>query len=232
MLKRLAIFGLLLAIAMGNASQEQDRPKLAKDNGQQHKGPLVSLVNNETCAPNTQTANTKPPHWYTIPEWWLCILGVPTLIYLIIQTDATRKAANAALLNAQAVVNAERAWILVTKTREGAKFRWKIKNFGRTPGRVVAIRHSISVSGRLVQTAELSCLPAILAPGEDWKFAEFDVSNWPGVVARTEILHFQCLIQYRDVLMGTEIQETELAMVHDSVGSFSPTESREHNRAT
>lgn len=58
-------------------------------------------------------------HWYTQPEWWLCILGALTLPVLIWQSwatlrsaDAAAKAADAALLNAQAVINAERGKLL------------------------------------------------------------------------------------------------------------------------
>jgi hypothetical protein len=34
-------------------------------------------------------------HWYRIPEWWLCILGLPTLVFVGWQSWETRKAAQA-----------------------------------------------------------------------------------------------------------------------------------------
>ena len=37
-----------------------------------------------------------PSHWYASPEWWLCILGVPTLLFIGRQTKATARAARAA----------------------------------------------------------------------------------------------------------------------------------------
>jgi hypothetical protein len=66
----------------------------------------VSFVNNETSHPQ------ETPNWYKRPEWWLFILGVPTLGFVAFQTLATAKAARAALLNAEALINSERAWIM------------------------------------------------------------------------------------------------------------------------
>jgi hypothetical protein len=68
--------------------------------------PSVSSVNNETSYPQ------ETPSWYKQPEWWLCILGVPTLGFVAWQTWSTASAARAALLNAQALINSERAWVM------------------------------------------------------------------------------------------------------------------------
>jgi hypothetical protein len=86
--------------------------------------------------------------WYKIPEWWLCILGAPTLLIVGWQSWETRKAAKAgsesakaALLNAQAVINAERPWILI----RGQAFEVKdvssvvATNCGRTPAKITTI---------------------------------------------------------------------------------------------
>lgn len=62
-------------------------------------------------------------HWYLNPEWWLCILGFPTLFFVGYQTVATAKAAKAALLNAQAVISAERAWVMAELNCYGDSFR-------------------------------------------------------------------------------------------------------------
>ncbi len=67
--------------------------------------------------------------------------GVPTLIYLVIQTNAARNAAEAALLNAQAVINAERPWLLVAvKSMIGPMggFSVHARNKGRTPALITA----------------------------------------------------------------------------------------------
>jgi hypothetical protein len=50
------------------------------------------------------------------PDWWLVILGFGTLAVVLWQTIQTKKAAQAALLSAQAVIDAERAWLTVSIT--------------------------------------------------------------------------------------------------------------------
>jgi hypothetical protein len=68
--------------------------------------PSVSFVNIET------SHLQETPTWYKQPEWWLCIFGVPTLGFVAWQTWSTARAAKAALLNAEALINSERAWIM------------------------------------------------------------------------------------------------------------------------
>ena len=53
-----------------------------------------------------------PTKWYEQPEWVLVIVGIITFIIMGWQSRETRKAARAALLNATAVINSERARIL------------------------------------------------------------------------------------------------------------------------
>lgn len=57
--------------------------------------------------------------WYTKPEWWLVILGFPTLIFIWLQAWWTRSAAqaartsvDAALASIEAFKNSERSWIM------------------------------------------------------------------------------------------------------------------------
>jgi hypothetical protein len=49
--------------------------------------------------------------WYASPEWWLVILGFPTIIFVAWQAIATRQAAVAAQASTDVVINSERAWI-------------------------------------------------------------------------------------------------------------------------
>ena len=63
------------------------------------------------------------------------------------QTKPIRKSAEAALLSAQAIMGSERAWILVkpelpdglraAPQNQITRFRWSIKNVGRTPARLL-----------------------------------------------------------------------------------------------
>jgi hypothetical protein len=51
-------------------------------------------------------APDQPPHWYTSPEWWLFILGVPSLVIIGWQARAAKVAADA-------IMRSERAWLLL-----------------------------------------------------------------------------------------------------------------------
>jgi len=50
--------------------------------------------------------------WYTKPEWWLVILGFPTLVFVWLQAWWTRRAAEAAQSSIEAFKNSERSWIM------------------------------------------------------------------------------------------------------------------------
>ena len=89
MLKWLAILAFL-AVPV-NPSQKDQRADLPKNNSNVQTAPAVSFVNNETSCPNTASSGTQPPHWYASPEWWLFILGVPTLIFVGYQSRLMAK---------------------------------------------------------------------------------------------------------------------------------------------
>ena len=52
-------------------------------------------VSNEIYSPNETATKREPPHWYASPEWWLFILGVPSLFVIAWQARATAAAARA-----------------------------------------------------------------------------------------------------------------------------------------
>jgi hypothetical protein len=140
---RLAVI-LLFALTVGDPSQKDQRPNLSKDNSQNDASKSVTFVNNETTTPQKESAQQESPHWYTAPEWWLCIIGVPTLIFVGWQAKETRKAAEATLLNAQALINSERPWLMVRvvrKDREHQKpvFSIVVVNHGRSPAHILAV---------------------------------------------------------------------------------------------
>jgi hypothetical protein len=114
-----------------------------------------------------QNAN-KPPTYFrrlvapeNLPNFILCFVGAAGVVAAICtlrivreQTDATKVAADAALLNAQAVINAERAWVLVKIQNVpepppdalGVLVLPIVTNHGKTTGRVVkfAIRRHVA----------------------------------------------------------------------------------------
>lgn len=128
-----------------------------------------TAANNHDHATGTQDADSNSPHWYLAlkrPEWWLVILGFGTLLFLIYQTNIAKQAAEAALLNAQAIIDAERAWILIERGQSKDKVETPIisyddrsapdlqrasscifwmKNYGKTPAKIVGYRAELQI---------------------------------------------------------------------------------------
>lgn len=125
--------------------------------------------------------------WFAIAGVFVALVG---LIALICQTIATRKAADAASDNAKAIINTERAWILVDLT--GCRFepspdemgvfwiRPVVKNSGKTIARIRYIRAIVKllIDGEslppepqypLGQGADIPDITAMLPPSEPIK---------------------------------------------------------------
>lgn len=106
----------------------------------------------------SDASDYEVPHWYQSSEWILVIVGMVTALVIGWQSYETRRAAQAAKINAEALVNSERAWILtdigwaasqpnqpeptklkisVSSSTEGEATSiwvcWNWKNDGRTP---------------------------------------------------------------------------------------------------
>lgn len=107
---------------------------------------VPSVAHEKTCNECEQDAERNFPTWYRLFSWpegittWAIVL---TLIAIAEQTSQTRKAAEAALLNARAVINAERPWILISvKSPPGPMggFTVHARNKGRTPAMIIESR--------------------------------------------------------------------------------------------
>ncbi len=136
---------------------------VVQDNG----GPVPEAESKESTSDNQRpTINVTNPapmpeswSWHDKVAWGaglllLVVAGI-TLRWFIIQTTATKKAAEAALLNAQAIINAERAWIAVTIVEEFS-----------TPDREESIeehnrrvrRFAVAQAGKESPTFHISCI--------------------------------------------------------------------------
>jgi hypothetical protein len=83
MLRIAPIFCTLIVLATGSSANKNGGSDLAETKGNDKPSPTVSIVNNQACAPDKDGRYTEtPPPWYESPEWWLFILGVPTLFYV------------------------------------------------------------------------------------------------------------------------------------------------------
>jgi len=77
--------------------------------------------------------------WFTIELWRATNQSA----------EAAKLSANAALLNAQAVINSERAWIVVSVESPAAhQFNFRATNVGKTPARIASIYSSNTVARR------------------------------------------------------------------------------------
>src|SRR5882757_1042310 len=143
MLKNLAI---LCVLASGVSGKPNDASS-NKNNipGKQPPAPVTTYTYDSNCCTTqaSQKSDEKPHRWYTPlerPDWWILIAAVGTLIVIGWQTVQTRKAADAALLNAKALVDSERPWLIAETIRDSINrhvYEIKITNFGRTPARFI-----------------------------------------------------------------------------------------------
>jgi hypothetical protein len=104
-------------------------------------GDISSPHHGQGCDECTEHAITVFPRWYRLFSWpegitaWAIIL---TLIVIAEQTMQTRNAAESALLNAKALVNSERPWLIAEVVRGSQMphfYEIQITNYGRTPAR-------------------------------------------------------------------------------------------------
>jgi len=119
----------------------------------------ITLEQKYSCAEEAQSRHDYLPWWYVLAAWpegigaWVLILTGAAIAW---QSNETSKAAKAALLNAQAVINAERPWIYayVRPHRTRGGFKLSIKNRGRTPAMIVDCRMNY------LQATSLNLLPS------------------------------------------------------------------------
>jgi len=119
-----------------------------QESGQQGQGG-ASGTDNPSSATKQDATKNETPHWYTSPEWILAIVGSFTFVVIGWQAwetrrsaDAASEAAKAALLNAQAVINSERAWIdgeIIHRQQVGINCSaLNVSNHGKTPAKLLA----------------------------------------------------------------------------------------------
>lgn len=180
MLKRWAVLAIISTATFGLSGQENKRPGLPEHNGESYGSPVISFVNNETCAPDHGASNAQPPRWYTQPEWWLCILSVPTLAFIGWQARATAKAADATRVQAEISRNAfisqfrpkvpvRTMWLM---ENDGAlKIEFWLTNIGGTPAHITRsdITAAWEVPAELKRKilAHAAFQPISLQPGQD-----------------------------------------------------------------
>lgn len=200
MLIRWAIFGMLLVILCANGRAEDIHDK---DNHQQPSAPVTAIPQQQDNGASFHGEQPKqdihadvkivnPPEkdFYDKASVWislaLVVVALGTGCVIGWQSWETRKAArgaqvaaDAALLNAQAFINAERPWILVKaemakRWEAGTWYQVVAVNKGRTPAEVISHAENCIVIGivdSLPNIAEYGKTepypsPQIIVPGE------------------------------------------------------------------
>lgn len=188
MLKRLAIVAvsLLLAVSVSGQSNKdagpdnkppkQEQPAIHSTNGEQRQAKAEDSKSKPDGIPQGPDASLKWPKWTGDSNWWLVIIAGLTGGVIGWQSFETRKSAKAAMLNAQALIDAERPWLVAnfTKSQEETipekgflRFNWEVKNVGRTPARLTF------AAARVVFNIDKEPLPDAPDYGEpDYTFTE------------------------------------------------------------
>jgi len=164
------------------------------------------------------------------------MIGITTLKKIERQTkyaedtaQAALDSANSALLNAQAIANSERPWLLITvepSTKVANSFRIMATNRGRTPARVVATSDRIGIAideSYLPKNPEFAkeeptalSVPMILLPGESAVIQPFGREDVKWVCKTEESLRRIELNQDKIFLYGKVIYR-DLIATHDKV---------------
>ena len=149
MLKNLGVLTIVAIAAIGVSGQPNKASNKERQNSANRQPSAVtpdSAEKHKSSNADQTEPNPDSPKWYESlerPEWWLVILGFPTLVFVGWQAWETRKSASAALLNAQALVNSERPWMVITIEHSPSVFQddvFTIKaiNRGRSPAEVIS----------------------------------------------------------------------------------------------
>lgn len=157
-------------------------------------------------------------------------LGAGTLWWLIKQTKATQMAAEATLLNAQALINAERPWLVmnIEPDRDFPNlFRVKAANRGRTPAAIVSaadgylivpVREKLPVPPEYIRVKKFDAAPLVVQ-GESQLMFEYSRDHLRMAIDDQERFDslgdgtkFVCLfgnVVYRDLLASESAEPHE-----------------------
>lgn len=150
MLKKLMLIAVFTALVTGVSFAQPDKPATSKPQPANQAQPsgLSSETEKNTCCKTDKivvVSDTRPP--YEQSDVWLVIVGIITCCVVFWQSRQTRKAADAAKenagaakLNAQALVNSERPWLIaevISQANNSGNYEVQITNYGRTPARFI-----------------------------------------------------------------------------------------------
>lgn len=158
MWKYLVVFAVVLGLAIYIARQDERATQQAAQNtSQSDKYALSAKADEKHSEENIKNPERYTPSWYGFFRWpngtttWAVLLTLLVIAEQVKEsakaTQAMRdaipyqqKAADAALLNAQAVINSERPWITILPEKSNNGYSFWVINHGRTPAEVISYR--------------------------------------------------------------------------------------------
>jgi hypothetical protein len=217
------------------ASRNEQKRDHAPQITQLPTAPVASGVNEPAPSVEKQDSKPKANSWCdafapsTWSNWGLLIIGfggvivaVRTLSTFVAQTDATRVAADAALLNAKAAINSERAYITVGSHIVSSGFyNFRGVNEGRTPAEIFSIFSDFLTPANETEIPQLLNYgtdtfadPKVLATNNDIEIREWAIG--PEVkMQEGKLLVYYGRIGYRDILGNPH--ETKFCFRYDAV---------------
>lgn len=236
MVTRLVIVATFIISTATMAGQANKPRSLASQAPQQPQSTVIppnernSGAQARSVSPDWQSS-PKLPKWMNDSNWWVVIVAALTGIFIGWQSFETKRAARAALLNAQALITAERPWLVAyfkeidnpdIPTDGNLRLAWEVRNVGRTPAKLV------EAAARLVFNLDTVPLPdqpdyglpdtlddRILVPGGTLSFSAnwYELENgryvqlYENKLSEASILDLLVgfgYVKYRDTFGGTE----------------------------
>jgi hypothetical protein len=147
MLKLMTIVGFVVLFLPVNGSEKESHPQKDKSESADVSNAAVTVINEQPSPQDQGRAKEQPKGYFetlfsanNLPNVALAIVGGLGIVLAWKTVSATKSAAAAAKLSAQAIINAERPWLLVEINRvEGRPGEWLVsaRNMGETPAELI-----------------------------------------------------------------------------------------------
>jgi hypothetical protein len=144
MLKGLAIFALVLSVV-----QTPVPPTIQTSSKEVQRASSPSLAQPQNQPQSKSTGRDWADWVLWATQLSLAIAAIVGIRFAYRTVKSAEDSAKAARLNAQAIINAERAWLVVVVDCPSPNtFRFRATNVGKTPAKVIAIRGEVTTVRR------------------------------------------------------------------------------------
>ena len=205
------------------------------DSGTPNNPPQTTIINVEEGkpleSPATKEKNSndheKPP-WEFILNFVMALATIALAIYAAIQAKASKVAAEAAKLNAQALINSERAWVhtefVPASTVPDPPYIFRVSNYGRTPADIISYKIECFSLAGTNQTSESSksqdSIHMLLARDSSKDFdsispAEAFSLSWNEVRVGRKDNRIKVSVEYFDILNRKVTHVTEMVYTYN-----------------